>query len=69
MCSSEQCEHTISQVIEFNPLGAVVGCIECDETLQFTAQEIADDYLPFTYTSPEGMTKDVHIFIHASEIK
>lgn len=63
-----RCLHPILQIVEFNPLGALTGCVLCEEALQLTEEEMGK-YYAFTYTSPQGGEHDVHVLMAEDLIK
>ena len=64
-----RCEHQVLQVVAFNPVGAVVGCVLCELTFDLDDQAMVKNYIPFTHTSPFGKDEDNHILIHEGLIK
>lgn len=59
-----ECSHRVLQILEFNALGASVGCIHCNTTLQLDDEAMADKYYAFTHTSNQGADHDVNVLIH-----
>lgn len=62
-----RCSHPVRQVIEFNPLGAVVGCVLCDSTLDMTDEQI-QDWVEFTHTSTRGKAHDLFLLVDPQHI-
>ena len=64
-----ECYHRVVQILEFNALGAAVGCTQCDTTLQLADKSIAEEYFAFTHVSSKGADHDVNVLIHHSLIE
>lgn len=60
------CKHQTLEVLEFNALGATVGCLVCSYTFDLPAQSVSDQYVGFTHTSPGGKDEDRYVLIHHS---
>lgn len=62
--SFRPCGHGTLRILEFNALGAAVGCVHCDETFDLPAETVAENYYPFIYHSTQGPTNDIQLLIH-----
>lgn len=67
MPSPRRCSHPVRQIMEFNPLGAVVGCVLCDATFDMD-EELMQEWVDFTHTSPNGKAHDLHILVNPKQV-
>lgn len=62
-----RCPHPVRQVLEFNPLGVVVGCVSCDATFNMD-EDAVERFIDFTHTSPNGRDHDLYILVDPQQI-
>jgi len=62
-----RCPHPVRQVLEFNVLGVVVGCVLCDCTFDMTGEEAAQ-FVEFTHTSARGREYDLYLLVAQEQI-
>lgn len=62
--------HQTLLVEEWDPMGAVVSCLQCDETLHVDLPTLTSAYLCFEHRSGrDGPKGDLTLFIHVSMLE
>lgn len=68
MTNQRRCSHPVLQIMEFNTLGVVVGCVICDATFDLEQDEVEARYIPFQHTSPQGRAEDRFLLVSEEQI-
>ncbi len=61
-----ECRHNIVRVMDFTPLGVLVGCTQCDETFVIPDENVEKHFTNFTHVSRQGPQHDYTVLIHDS---
>lgn len=58
--------HELLLAVEFTPMGAVVDCLRCGDTLHISENSLAENYFYAHHNSEEGPERDRDFFILAT---